>query len=106
MSKSDRAKAFASLHIKGRPVVLYNTWDVGSARAVVQAGARAVATSSWAVAAALGYEDGEIVPENLVAELAAGIVEAVEVPVSIDFEGGYSDDDEELARNVCRLLHV
>ncbi|WP_426441462.1 isocitrate lyase/PEP mutase family protein [Bradyrhizobium genosp. P] len=106
MSKSDQANKFSRLHVKGKPLLLYNAWDVGSAKAIVQAGTKAVATSSWAVAAALGYEDGERVPRTLVEELAAGIVEAVNVPVAVDFEGGYSENDDELAKNVSRLLHL
>jgi branched-chain amino acid transport system ATP-binding protein len=37
-------KTFAALHVPGNPVVLYNIWDVGSAQAVVRAGAKALAT--------------------------------------------------------------
>jgi 2-methylisocitrate lyase-like PEP mutase family enzyme len=106
VNKSDQAKKFSKLHVKGKPLLLYNAWDAGSAKAIVQAGTKAIATSSWAVAAALGYEDGERVPKSLVEEVAAGIVEAVNVPVTVDFEGGYSEYEDELAKNVARLLHV
>jgi 2-methylisocitrate lyase-like PEP mutase family enzyme len=106
MDRDERAKKFAELHVKGSPILLYNAWDAGSAKAIVQAGGRAIATSSWAVAHALGYEDGEQVPRTLVEEIVAGVVEAVQVPVTVDFEGGYSDDDDELAKNVDRLLHL
>jgi 2-methylisocitrate lyase-like PEP mutase family enzyme len=40
----EKAKEFAALHVKGRPVLLYNAWDAGSAKAIVRAGAKAVAT--------------------------------------------------------------
>jgi 2-methylisocitrate lyase-like PEP mutase family enzyme len=106
MDQNTKARAFAELHIKGAPLLLYNAWNVGSAKAIVQAGAKAVATSSWAVAAALGYGDGGMVPKTIVEEVAAGVVEGVQVPVTVDFEGGYSEEDEELAKNVSRLLHV
>jgi 2-methylisocitrate lyase-like PEP mutase family enzyme len=106
MDQSAKAKKFAKLHVKGSPLILYNAWDAGSAKAIVQAGAKAIATSSWAVADAQGYEDGEKIPKTLVEEITAGIVEAVPVPVTVDFEGGYSDDDGELAKNVAKLLHV
>jgi len=55
MTQSERAAAFAKLHVKGSPVLLYNAWDAGSARAIEAAGAKAVATGSWSVAAAHGY---------------------------------------------------
>jgi 2-methylisocitrate lyase-like PEP mutase family enzyme len=106
MDQKAKAKKFSNLHVKGTPLILYNAWDVGSAKAIVQAGAKAIATSSWAVADAQGYDDGEKLPKALVEEIMAGIVEAVPVPVTVDFEGGYSDDDHELAKNVAKLLHV
>jgi 2-methylisocitrate lyase-like PEP mutase family enzyme len=106
MDQNAKAKKFTNLHVKGTPLILYNAWDVGSAKAIVQAGAKAIATSSWAVADAQGYDDGEKLPKALVEEIMAGIVEAVPVPVTVDFEGGYSDDDHELAKNVAKLLHV
>ncbi len=52
MSQAKKAKEFATLHVKGNPVILYNAWDAGSAKAIVEAGAKAIATSSWSVAAA------------------------------------------------------
>src|SRR5215510_12941453 len=100
MNQANKAKLFAKLHVKGSPVILYNAWDAGSAKAIVEAGANAIATSSWAVAAAQGYEDGEDIPMALVEEIMARVVGTVNVPVSVDFEGGYSEDDGELARNI------
>ncbi len=49
---------FKTLHKKDNPLVLYNVWDVGSAQIVEKSGAKALATSSWAVAKSYGYEDG------------------------------------------------
>src|ERR1700761_4533710 len=94
MSTSDKANAFAALHVKGSPVLLYNVWDVGSAKAIVQAGAKAVATSNWAVAAALGYDSSARIPRTLVEEIAAGVIESVDVPVTVDFGSGYSGNDD------------
>ena len=61
-SQTDKAKLFRSLHIPHNPIILCNIWDAGSARAVVRAGAKAVATGSWSVAAAQGYADGQELP--------------------------------------------
>ena len=55
-----RADEFRRLHVAGDPLVLFNAWDAGSARAVAAGGARAIATGSWSVAAAHGYTDGEV----------------------------------------------
>lgn len=104
MQQAERAQQLAALHIKGNPLVLYNAWDAGSARAIASAGALAIASSSWAVAAAHGYEDGESIPMSLVEQITARIVGAVDVPVTVDAEGGYSDDPHECAENVARLV--
>ncbi len=54
-----RANLLKSLHIKGDPLILFNIWDAGSAKALQEIGAKAIATGSWSVAAADGYYDGE-----------------------------------------------
>ena len=95
---------FAQLHVKGSPLLLYNAWDVGSAKAIASAGAKAIATSSWAVAVAQGYKDGEDFPLDSVYALARRIVDAVDVPVTVDFEGGYSESEEGVAANVEQLI--
>jgi 2-methylisocitrate lyase-like PEP mutase family enzyme len=94
---------FAALHVPGNPVILYNIWDVGSALAVVAAGAKALATGSHPVGDASGFGDGQRVPLEFVLDNARRIVKAVELPVTIDFEGGYAVEPEEVARNVARL---
>ncbi len=106
MDQIEKAKRFSELHVKGTPLVLYNAWDAGSAKSILEAGALAIATSSWAVAEAQGYRDGEAIPVELVEQVAARIVATIDVPVTVDFEGGYSDVDDELAGNVARLLDL
>lgn len=73
--QQEKAKAFRKLHVVGDPLVLYNVWDPVSAKAVTSAGAKAVGTSSWAVAEALGYSDGEQTPLGLVIDNLKRIVE-------------------------------
>ena len=96
-------KAFAALHVPGDPLVLYNIWDVGTAQAVVRAGAKALATGSHPVADANGWPDGEQVPLDFALANAKRIVDAVEVPVTVDFESAYSVDPAKAAANVVRL---
>ncbi|MES2057448.1 MAG: isocitrate lyase/phosphoenolpyruvate mutase family protein [Pseudomonadota bacterium] len=98
-----KALVFAALHVAGDPLILYNAWDVGSARAVAGAGAKAIATGSWSVAAAQGFDDGEAFPLELALAGAARISGAVSLPVTIDFEGGYAVEPEDVAANVARL---
>lgn len=102
--QAERARAFAALHVPGDPLVLFNVWDAGSARAVADAGAQAIATGSWSVAAAQGYADGEALPIDLAIANIARIAAAVTLPVSIDFEGGYAADPDGVAANFARAL--
>jgi 2-methylisocitrate lyase-like PEP mutase family enzyme len=104
MNQTDKAKRFAELHVKGKPLLLYNAWDAGSAKAILAAGAKAIATSSWSVAEAQGYRDGEAIPIELAERIIERIAATIEAPVTVDFEGGYSEDDGELADNISRLV--
>jgi len=106
MNQTEKARRFAELHVKGAPLLLFNAWDAGSAKSVVAAGAQAIATSSWSVAEAQGYRDGEAIPIELAEQIIARIAATIDVPVSVDFEGGYSEDDGELAANISRLLEL
>jgi 2-methylisocitrate lyase-like PEP mutase family enzyme len=106
MQQNELAAQLASLHVKGDPLVLYNAWDAGSAQAIRNAGSPVIATSSWAVAAAQGYADGEAMPLTFVEQIVARITAAVDVPVSVDVEGGYSDDPHVCAANVARLMDL
>jgi len=106
MNQTDKAKRFAELHVKGAPLLLYNAWDAGSAKSILDAGAKAIATSSWSVAAAQGYGDGEAIPIELAEQIVGRIAATVDIPVTVDFEGGYSEDDGELAANISRLLDL
>jgi 2-methylisocitrate lyase-like PEP mutase family enzyme len=98
-----RFETFAALHVAGDPVILYNIWDVASAQAVVAAGGKALATGSHPVADANGWPDGEQVPIDFALANATRIVGAVDLPLTVDFEGAYSADPEEGGINVARL---
>ena len=96
-------ETFAALHVPGDPVILYNIWDVGSALAVMKAGAKALATGSHPVADAHGWPDGQQVPIDFALANAKRIVDAVELPRTVDFESAYSTDPEDGGANVARL---
>ena len=83
-----------ALHIPGKPLVLFNIWDAGSAKAVAAAGAKAIATGSWSVANANGFADGERMPLALAIDNLRRIVGATDLPVTIDLESGYGDTPE------------
>jgi len=94
---------FAALHVPGDPVILYNIWDVGSALAVADAGAKALATGSHPVGDASGFGDAEQVPLDYVFANASRIANAVDLPLTVDFEGAYSTNPDEAGANVARL---
>ncbi|WP_328997682.1 isocitrate lyase/phosphoenolpyruvate mutase family protein [Kribbella sp. NBC_00709] len=91
------ATTLRELHVPGTPLVVPNAWDAASARVVEAAGFGAVATSSNATAAILGYDDGEHVPVDDVLTAATRIAASVSVPVTVDFERGYRLAPAELA---------
>ena len=101
--RSARYRAFAALHIPGDPLILYNAWDAGSAGVIAEAGAKAIATGSASVAAAHGCADAEALPLDLALANAERVVASVDLPVTIDFEGGYAVEPEAFAANLERL---
>jgi 2-methylisocitrate lyase-like PEP mutase family enzyme len=103
MDRAEQARRFAALHKPGDPLILYNAWDAGSAAAVAEAGAKAIATGSWSVAAAQGFHDAEALPLDLALANAERVAAAVALPVTIDFEGGYAVAPDALAGNMKRL---
>lgn len=100
----EHAQAFAALHVRGNPLVLFNAWDAGSAAVIAKAGAKAIATGSWSVAMAHGFEDGELLPLGLVLANLARIVTVVDLPVTLDFEGAYARESEQVGENVATVI--
>ncbi len=103
---TNKAKAFGELHVPGSPLVLYNCWDAGSAAAIAASGAKALATGSWGVAVAQGYQDGQLIPMEEVLGLAKRIVAGHELPVTLDFEGAYGASPQEVATNVSAVAQA
>jgi methylisocitrate lyase len=104
MTQQDKARAFRALHVPGDPLILFNVWDAGSAAAVARAGAKALATGSWSVAAANGFGDGEKIDPDLSLAVIGRIASASELPVTADLESGYGEDPEAVHRTVARAL--
>src|SRR5262245_33454884 len=93
---SDR---FLALHRSGRPLLMPNPWDRGSARLFESLGFEALATTSSGFAATLGRLDGQVTREEAIAH-AAELVDAVEIPVSADLENCFADDPAGVAETV------
>jgi 2-methylisocitrate lyase-like PEP mutase family enzyme len=94
---------FLKLHYEEHPLLIGNVWDVISAKAFEQRGFKAIATSSAALARTLGYEDGEKIPFELLLKMAERIISNINIPLSVDMEGGYSRNIAEIIQNIEKL---
>src|SRR6516164_815107 len=104
MSLEDKITAFRRLHESGC-FVLPNPWDFGSARYLRGLGFKALATTSAGAAWSLGSPDNGLTVDQVIGHVRA-IVEATDLPVNADFEGGFAHDPEGVARNVTRCLET
>jgi 2-methylisocitrate lyase-like PEP mutase family enzyme len=99
-----KTERFRALHIPGKPLVLFNIWDAGSAKAVAAGGAKAIATGSWSVASANGFADGERIPLTLAIDNLRRIVGVTELPVTMDVESGYGDAPEVIGETIALAI--
>lgn len=97
---------FNDLHKTEKPLVIANVWDAMSAKLAEKTGFKAVGTSSAAVAYMLGYEDGEEISLEEMLYIAKRIKASTNLPVSIDFEGGYSQKPEQIIENLKKLIKI
>lgn len=95
---------FKSLHNQNQPLLIANTWDAISSKAAEKAGFQVIGTSSHAIANILGYEDGENIPFEEMFFVIEKIAKSTSLLVSADFESGYSDDPQQVAKNVEKLV--
>lgn len=98
------AAAFHALHAGPDVLVLPNAWDAASAAMMQDAGAKAVATSSAAVAWARGYADGDTLPVPVLLDVVSGMARVLSVPLTADIEGGFTDDLETLTQTVSAVI--
>jgi 2-methylisocitrate lyase-like PEP mutase family enzyme len=102
-----KADLLLSLHVPGTPLIVTNVWDAVTARIVAAApGVAALATASHAVSFARGVADGEGLTAEQALDAARVITSAVDLPVSVDFERGYSADLPGLEANIARLIEA
>jgi 2-methylisocitrate lyase-like PEP mutase family enzyme len=111
MSQAQKALRLLELHHGPgphgpAPLVLINAWDAASAAMVAHCGLPAVATSSAALANALGYADGQHLPWSRMLEAVAGICRAVHVPVTADIESGFAADAQELETSITQIIQA
>lgn len=98
--QAEKATLLRSLHCPGDPLMIPNIWDVGSARVTLDAGFPVIATASNAIAATLGYDDGEGAPIEEMLFIAQRITASVDLPVSVDAESGYGLEPRDLVEKL------
>lgn len=103
MQMTDYEK-FHQLHWQPEPLVVANAWNAKSAQIAESSGFKAVATSSGAIADSLGYKDGEHIPFAEMLYVVQRIKASISVPLSVDFERGYTDDLNLLTEYIQQLL--
>ena len=103
-ARVEHAARFRALHAGPGLLVLPNAWDAGSARVIENAGARAIATSSAAVAWGHGYPDGQALPLDTLLATVRAMVRVVGVPVSADIEAAYAQDGATAATTASRVI--
>jgi 2-methylisocitrate lyase-like PEP mutase family enzyme len=100
-----RAEELRRLHTDPAILVLVNVWDAASARTVASLpGCRAIATASWAIAAAHGLADGEVIGREGMLEAVGCVARAVSLPVTADLEGGYGATPGDVGETVARAI--
>jgi 2-methylisocitrate lyase-like PEP mutase family enzyme len=104
-SQAAKAELLRSLHVPGDPLIVTNVWDAISARIVASVpSVKAIASASHSVSYAHGVPDGEGLSLEQALATARRIVNAVDLPVSIDFERAYAPDAMTVRANVGMLL--
>lgn len=99
------AARFRALHTQGL-FRLANAWDAGTARLIEHLGAPAVATTSAGLAWAQGYPDGDALDVDALVNAVSSITRVIRVPLTVDVEGGYSDDPAAVAATVLRVVRA
>ena len=97
---------FKDMHYQSEPLLICNVWDASSSRVAEKLGFQAVGTSSGAIAASLGYEDGEEISFSELKFMIEQIAKASSLPLTVDLESGYGDGPEEIADNIKVLTEL
>jgi len=102
--QKEKAELFLKFHQDKEILVLLNSWDNGSSKLIEACGYKAIATTSMGIAASLGYPDCQVITLSEMIEAITGIVNAVQVPVSVDIEAGYGNNLNEIIESVKKII--
>ena len=102
--QKEKAELLLKFHQDQEILVLLNSWDIGSSKLIEACGYKAIATTSMGIAASLGYPDCQIISLSEMTEAIKGIVNGVQVPVTVDIEAGYGNNLNEIIESVKRII--
>lgn len=102
--QKEQADRFLQYHHDKELLVLLNSWDAGSSKLIEACGYKAIATTSMGIAASLGYPDCEVIRLSEMLGVITGIVNAVQVPVTVDIEAGYGNHVDEIIGSVRQII--
>jgi len=103
-TQKEKAERFLKYHHDKEILVLLNSWDIGSSRLIEASGYKAIATTSMGIAASLGYPDCQIIRLSEMIDAVRGIVNSVQVPVTVDIEAGYGNNINEIINSVKEFI--
>ncbi|MCJ2046404.1 isocitrate lyase/phosphoenolpyruvate mutase family protein [Methylobacterium sp. J-078] len=104
ITTAEKRRAFRSLHESGF-FLLPNAWDRGSAVRLANLDFKALASTSAGAAWSAGRQDGELGLEAILDHLRM-LVASTHLPVNADFENGFADRPDDLARNVALAVDM
>ena len=102
--QKEKAELFLKYHKDKEILVLLNSWDIGSSKLIEACGYKAIATTSMGVSASLGYPDCQVIQLSEMIEVITGIVNGVQVPVTVDIEAGYGNNLDEIIDSVKKII--
>jgi len=102
--QKEKAEMFLKFHQDKEILVLLNSWNIGSSKLIEACGYKAIATTSMGIAASLGYPDCQVITLSEMIEAITGIVDAVQVPVTVDIEAGYGNNLNEIIDSVKKII--
>src|SRR5690242_4556867 len=102
--QKEKAELFLKMHQDEEILVLLNTWDAGSSKLIEACGYKAIATTSMGIAASMGYPDCQVIRLAEMINAITGIVQSVNVPVTVDIEAGYGNTLDEIISSVEKII--
>jgi len=102
--QKEKAELFLKFHHDKEILVLLNSWDIGSSKLIEASGYKAIATTSMGIAASLGYPDCQVIKLEEMIDAITGIVNGVQVPVTVDIEAGYGNILNEIIDSVKKII--